>query len=85
MNKILISFNLSNNITVEQHDIKNISILSTRHERSNFTVILYYIANKIKLLLVIIFKFVNVSQEKFPDEVIVRTNSQGWMNENEMS
>ena len=80
-----ISFNLPNNITVEQRGTKTVSILSTGHERSNFTVVLSCMTDRTKLPPIIIFKLVNVSQEKFPDEVIVRTNSQGWMNENEMS
>ena len=85
MNEISISFNLPNNTTVEQHSTKTISILSTEHECSNFTVILSYMADGTKLPSVIIFKLVNVPQEEFSDRVIVRTNSQGWMNENEMS
>ena len=60
MDEILISFNLPNNITVEQHGTKTISILSTRHERSNFTVVLSCMADGIKLPPIIIFKLVNV-------------------------
>ena len=60
-------------------------ILSTGHERSNFTVVLACLANGTKLLLVIIFKLVNVPREEFPDGVIIRANAKGWMNEDEMS
>jgi len=42
-------------------------------------------ADGTKLPPVIIFKLVNVPREEFPDEIIVHANSQGWMNENEMS
>jgi hypothetical protein len=42
-------------------------------------------ADGTKLPPVIIFKLVNVPWEEFPDGVIVRANSKGWMNENEMS
>lgn len=33
---------------------------------------------------VIIFKLANIPREDFPDGVIIRTNMEGWMNENEM-
>jgi len=74
MNKIPIAFNLPSNITVEHHGTKSVSILSTEHKCANFTVILAYITNGEKLPSVIIFKL-----------VIVRTNSNGWMNEDEIT
>ena len=42
-------------------------------------------ADRTKLPPVIIFKLVNISREEFPDEVIIRANAKGWMNEDEMS
>ncbi|CAI2193436.1 12478_t:CDS:1, partial [Funneliformis geosporum] len=68
----------------EQCSTKTVLILSTEHERSNFTVVLSCMANESKLPPVIIFKLVNVSREEFSDSVIVHANSQGWMNKNEM-
>ena len=67
---------------IEQHGTKTVSILSTGHERSNFTVVLACLANRTKLPLVIIFKLVNVLQEKFSDGVIIQANAKGWVNEN---
>ena len=61
MDKTPITFNLPSNITVEQWDTKSILILSTGHEHSNFTVILACMADETKLLLVIIFKLINIS------------------------
>ncbi|PKC05112.1 hypothetical protein RhiirA5_486334 [Rhizophagus irregularis] len=40
MDETLMAFNLLSNITIEQTDTKTVSILSTEHKRSNFTVIL---------------------------------------------
>jgi len=60
MDETPISFNLPNNTTVEQHSTKTISILSTEHECSNFTVILSCMADGTKLPSIIIFKLVNV-------------------------
>jgi len=58
--------------------------LSTGHERSNFTVVLACLANGTKLPLVIIFKLKKISREEFPEGIVIRANSEGWMNEEEM-
>ena len=51
-----LSFNLLSNTNIEHSSSKTVSILSTGHERSNFTVVLLaYLANRTKLSLVIIF------------------------------
>uniref|UniRef100_U9UQZ1 HTH CENPB-type domain-containing protein n=1 Tax=Rhizophagus irregularis (strain DAOM 181602 / DAOM 197198 / MUCL 43194) TaxID=747089 RepID=U9UQZ1_RHIID len=84
MDETPMSFNLPNNTTVEQRGTKTILILSTGHERSNFTVVLACTANGIKLPPVIIFKLVNVPREEFPNGVIIWANKEGWMNESEM-
>src|SRR6266496_4380022 len=84
MDETPMSFNLPNNTTVEQRGTKTISILSTGHERSNFTVVLACIADGTKLPPVIIFKLVNIPRKEFPDGVIIRANPKGWMNEDEM-
>ncbi|GET00252.1 pogo transposable element with KRAB domain [Rhizophagus clarus] len=80
MDETPISFNLPNNTIVEQCGIRTISILSTGHEQSNFTVVLVCTADGTKLPPVIIFKLVNVLCEKFPDGVIIRAIRDGWMN-----
>ncbi len=59
------AFNLPNNIIIEQHDIKTISILLTSYKHFDFTVVLTYIVNETKLLSIIIFKFINVSYKEF--------------------
>ncbi|GES92590.1 pogo transposable element with KRAB domain [Rhizophagus clarus] len=81
MDETPMSFNLSNNTTVEQRGTRTILILSTRHERFNFTVVLACTADGTKLPPVIIFKLVNVLYEEFFDGVIIRANKDGWMNE----
>ncbi len=84
MDETPMAFNLPNNTTIEQSGTKTISILTTRHECSNFTVVLACMADGTKLLPVIIFKLKNVSKGVFPDGMIIRANSKGWMNESEM-
>ena len=85
MDEMPVSFNLPNNITVEQCSTKTVSILSTGYEHSSFTVVLSCMANGTKLPPVIIFKLVNVPREEFSDGIIVRANPKGWMNENKIS
>src|ERR1044072_3673283 len=60
MNEMPVSFNLPNNTTVKQRNTKTVSILSTGHEHSSFTVVLSCMADGTKLPPVIIFKLVNV-------------------------
>ena len=85
MDETFLSFNLPNSTMIEQRGTKTVSILSTGHERSNFTVVLSCLADGMKLPPVIIFKLVNVPQEEFPKGVIIRANAKDWMNEDEMS
>ena len=54
------AFNLPSNNTIEQSGTKTVSILSTGHERSNFTVVLACMADGTKLPPVIIFKLKNI-------------------------
>lgn len=84
MDETPIAFNLPSNTTIEQAGTKTISVLSTGHERSNFTVVLACMADGLKLPPVIIFKLKNIPREEFPDGVVIRVNPAGWMNENEM-
>ncbi|EXX73263.1 hypothetical protein RIR_jg12104.t1 [Rhizophagus irregularis DAOM 181602=DAOM 197198] len=85
MDETPMAFNLPSNTTLEHRGTKSVAILSTGHERANFTVVLACMANGEKLPPVIIFNLVNIPREDFPDGVIVRANPNGWMNEEEMT
>ena len=84
MDETPLSFNLPSNTTIEQRGTKTVSIKSTGHKKSNFTVVLGCITNGTKLPPIIIFKLKNVLCEEFPEGVIIRANPKGWMNEDEM-
>ncbi|GET04421.1 pogo transposable element with KRAB domain [Rhizophagus clarus] len=84
MDETPISFNLLYNTIIEQAGTKTILILIIGHERSNFMVVLAYMANRTKLPPVIIFKLKKISREEFPDGIIIHTNPEGWINKNEM-
>jgi hypothetical protein len=84
MDETPMAFNLPSNTTVEHSGSKTVSILSTGHERSNFTVVLACMADGTKLPPVIIFKLKKIPREEFLEGVVIRANPEGWMNEGEM-
>ncbi len=77
-------FDLSNNTTIDEMGAKTISIHTTGHEKTNFTVVLTYMANWTKFPLIMIFKLKKILKGNFLPEVIVCANPIGWINKNEM-
>ncbi|CAG8486421.1 982_t:CDS:2 [Diversispora eburnea] len=69
-----LTFDIPSNITVEETGARTVSIRTTGHEKSNFTVVLSCMENGNKLLPLIIFKLVNVPQQIFPSGVMICTN-----------
>ena len=63
MDETPISFNMPSQTTVDERGKRTISILTTGHERTNFTVTLACLADGTKLPSFIIFKLVNVPRE----------------------
>lgn len=84
MDETPVSFDLPTNTTVDELGARSVSIRTTGHERTNFTVVLTCMADGTKLPPLIIFKLKNIPRGNFPPGVIIRTNQKGWMNENEM-
>ena len=77
-------FDLPSNTTVNKKGEKTISIRTTGHERTSFTVILGCMADGTKLPAMCIFKVKKIPKEKFPDGIHIRANEKGWVNESEM-
>ncbi|GET50680.1 pogo transposable element with KRAB domain [Rhizophagus irregularis DAOM 181602=DAOM 197198] len=77
-------FDLPSNTTINQKGAKTVSIRTTGHERSSFTVILACMADGTKLPAVCIFKLKNIPKENFPHGIYIRANEKGWVNEQEM-
>ena len=77
-------FDLPSNTTINKKGEKTISICTTGHERTSFTVILGCMADGTKLPAVCIFKVKKIPKEKFPDGIHIRANEKGWVNESEM-
>ena len=84
MDEILMWYDLPSNITINKKGEKTVSIRTTGHERTSFTVILGCMADGTKLPAVCIFKVKKILKEKFPDGIHIRANEKGWVNESEM-
>jgi len=84
MDETPMTFDLPSNTTVDEMGTKTVSIRTTGHEKTNFTVVLTCMADGTKLSPIVIFKLKNIPRGNFPPGVIVRANPTGWMNENEM-
>uniref|UniRef100_U9UYM1 HTH CENPB-type domain-containing protein n=1 Tax=Rhizophagus irregularis (strain DAOM 181602 / DAOM 197198 / MUCL 43194) TaxID=747089 RepID=U9UYM1_RHIID len=84
IDETLLWFDLPSNFTIDHKGTKTVSIHTTGHECSSFTVVLACIADGSKLLAVCIFKLKNVPKENFPYGIHIRANEKGWMNEKEM-
>ncbi|CAG8576797.1 4129_t:CDS:2, partial [Scutellospora calospora] len=75
MDETPMSFSLPSQTTIEECRKRTISVLTTGHERTSFTVTLACLADGTKLPPFIIFKLINVLREQFPDSIYVRANS----------
>jgi transposase len=84
MDETPITFDLPSNTTIDEVGTRTVSIRTTGHERTNFTVVLSCMADGTKLPPLIIFKLKKIPRGNFPSEVVVRANQTGWMNESEM-
>jgi hypothetical protein len=84
MDEMPMWFDLPSNTTINQKGAKTVSIRTTGHEWSSFTVILACMANGTKLPAVCIFKLKNVLKETFPHDIYIRANEKVWVNEQEM-
>jgi hypothetical protein len=84
MDEVPLTFDSPNPITIEKRGTHTVSIRTTGYEKKNFTVVLGCMANGIKLPPVYIFKLKNIPQEKFPNDIFIRVNENGWVNKTEM-
>jgi hypothetical protein len=84
MDETPMTFDLPYNTTIDETGTKTVSIRTTGHERTNFTVVLTCMADGTKLPPIVIFKLKKIPKGNFSSEVIVRANQTGWMNESEM-
>ena len=79
VDKVPVPFDVLYGRTVDRVGNDNIKINSTGHEKSNFTVVLTVTAAGEKLKPMIIFKKKLIPKGDFPPDVVIKTNSKGWM------
>ena len=75
MDETPVSFDLPSNTTIDELGTRTVSIRTTGHKRTNFTVVLTCIADGTKLPPLIIFKLKKILKRNFSSGVIVRANS----------
>ena len=76
------TFDIVSNSTVDKKGSKTVSILTTGHEKDRFTVMLACLGDGTKLPPYVVFKRKTLPKKiTFPNEVIVRCQEKGWMDE----
>jgi len=79
MDETPVWFDMPSTRTVNVQGEKTVSITTTGHEKSRFTVVLSCLADGTKLKPMIIFKRKTMPKEKFPAGVVVHNHPKGWM------
>jgi len=72
-------FYLPSNRTVGYVGSKTVTIRTTGHDKTHFTAVLTCMADRTKLLPMVIFKRKTMPKEKFPAGVIIYVHPKGWM------
>uniref|UniRef100_A0A914D9N8 DDE-1 domain-containing protein n=1 Tax=Acrobeloides nanus TaxID=290746 RepID=A0A914D9N8_9BILA len=81
MDEVPVSFDMPGRFTVDERGKHDIAITTTGAEKNNFTTVLCVTADGGKCKPTVIFKRKTMPKEKFPDEIVVKVNEKGWMNE----
>ena len=81
MDEVPVSFDHPSSRTVNVKGAKEVSLSTTGHEKSNFTVILSVTANGQKLKPLVIFKRKTIPKGKFSENLIVEANEKCWVNQ----
>uniref|UniRef100_A0A0K0EBZ4 HTH CENPB-type domain-containing protein n=1 Tax=Strongyloides stercoralis TaxID=6248 RepID=A0A0K0EBZ4_STRER len=79
LDEVPVPFDVVYERTVNTRGQNNVKITSTGHEKSNFTVVLATTAAGEQLKIMIIFKKKLLPKGPFPDNVVVKANTKGWM------
>ena len=80
MDEVPCTFDIPHNRTVDEIGTEDISVSTTGHDKTCFTIVLCVTANGKKLKPMIILKRKTIPKEDYPRDVIVRGNQKGWMN-----
>lgn len=85
MDEVPLTFDILMSRTVDVQGSSSVTISTTRHEKSSFTVVLACTASRKKLPPLIIFKRKTPIKEKLPSGIIVHQNKKGWMDNDVMN
>jgi hypothetical protein len=80
MDEVPVSFDKPSSRTVNLKGTEDVSVATTGHEKSNFTVVLCITADGSKLPPMAIFKRKTVLKGCYSKDVIISANKKGWMN-----
>lgn len=81
MDETPVQFDMLGSTTVDFKGAKTITVKSTGHEKSRFTVVLSCLANGVKLTPMVIFKRKTLPKLKFPPGILVHVQENGWIDE----
>jgi hypothetical protein len=84
MDEVSVSFDLPGLRTVHLKGAKEVSIATTGHEKSNFTVVLSVTSNGGKLPPLVVFKRKTLHKGNFPKGILIAGNEKGWINQDIM-
>lgn len=80
MDEVPVTFDLPAKRTVAVKGSKEINVITTGHEKTNFTVVLCVTSLGYKCKPMLIFKRKTIPKVNFPKSVVVCANEKGWIN-----
>lgn len=81
MDETPVQFDMVGNTTIDFKGSKTVTVRSTGHEKSRFTVVLSCLASGVKLKPMIIFKRKTMPKGTIPSGVLVHVQANGWMDD----
>jgi hypothetical protein len=84
MDKVPVSFDLPGSRTVHLKGAKEVSVATTGHEKSNFTVVLSVTSNGGKFPTLVVFNRKTLPKGNFPKGILIPANEKGWINQHIM-
>ena len=82
MDEVLLTFDVPSNETVDGKGAKTITVKTSGHDETHYTVVLSCCAGGTKLPPMLISKRKNMPKEAIPRGVIIHVHDEGWMDEN---
>lgn len=81
MDEVPLTFDVPSNRTVDSKGTKSVTIKTTGHEKTHYTVVLTCCADGSKLTPMLIFKRKTLPKDKIPPGIVIHVQDKGWMDE----